>query len=578
MPDKERFNFSLITIAEDNAPIVVEKRGREWVEIGEDNNYFNYLEGLYLNSALNKALIDGISRRIYGEGLATDEVNDVVAFAKAKQLLNKNIVTKFILDYYLNGNSYLLLRTNKVGGVTEIEFMPCNTIRPEKMNDDGVIEGYWYSADWSDIRKQKYIPERYDAYDPENERAGEFIFPLKQYCPSHDYFGVPTWTGGAKWAECDIEVADYHLTNTKSGFSAATIVQFNNGIPTPQEREMIERRFEEKFQGSKAKKVMFIYNDSRDVAAEVSHAPIPEADKQYEYLSEEIRKNLMLSHRITSPMLLGIRQETGLGNNADEIRVADELFQRITIKPLQNEVIEYFNTVLQAAGISVKIYFKPLTTLANPKPTTNLSRVNLSQEDDGFKVLTDEDQHFILDYLEDKGESEEDLIDEGFELVDEQELQGDDELQVDEGEKLSKVELQSAWGLTPDNLSKYDVKAPNGEGVWLVRYQYALSDTLTGQPPIIETSRLFCKKMIDSAQSGNRVYKREVLEGLRNTEFGSYNIFWYKGSYNCRHVWKRKLYFKSFANDRTLPVGNVPYVARRVNDKRATTINRKPSR
>jgi len=160
--------------------------------------------------------------------------------------------------------------------------------------------------------------------------------------------------------------------------------------------------------------------------------------------------------------------------------------------------------------------------------------------------------------------------------VQEDDTPPDEELKI-KGEQLRAIELADAWGIRPDKLSKYDVRAPDKSGVWLVRYQYALG--MTEQPPeIIDTSRQFCRHMIDSKNSGNRVYKREIIEQLQNPEFGSYNIFRYKGSYNCRHRWRRKIYFKPAEGTQVNQVGNVPYVVNRLNDKMATRVNTKPKR
>ena len=42
-----------------------------------------------------------------------------------------------------------------------------------------------------------------------------------------------------------------------------------------------------------------------------------------------------MGHRVTSPLLLGVRDgNSGLGNNADEIKTASLLFNNITIKTL----------------------------------------------------------------------------------------------------------------------------------------------------------------------------------------------------------------------------------------------------
>jgi hypothetical protein len=213
--------------------------------------------------------------------------------------------------------------------------------------------------------------------------------------------------------------------------------------------------------------------------------------------------------------------------------------------------------------------------MRRPTEPTEMSEVLKLSEKKKYKVLTDEDQEYLLDYLSKHGEDEADLFAAGFECVDEQDVEGDDELKI-KGDKLRSIELADAFGLRPDKLSKYDVRSPTGEGFWLVRYQYALASELS-PPEIIDTSRKFCRHMIEWKNTSNRVYKREVLEDLQNPEFGSYNIFWYKGSYNCRHVWKRKLYFlpKDAETNRDIrQVGNVPFVVNKLNDKRATTRNK----
>jgi len=576
MPQTEHFNFSIVNITESATPEVKITRNNKWVEYGENNDYFEHIIDLYNNSSIHKSLVDGICRRIYGRGLASDS-GSPVEFAKARKLFNTYEVSKFILDFKLQGNAAFKVVTNKVGIPIKFIHQPIETIRPAVCNEDGEIEGYWYSADWKESRRREYKPEYIDAYNPEITKAGEFIAYLKEYSPSSFYFGKPDYVGATKWIECDIEISLYHLSNIKSGFSGATLIQLFNGQPTPQRREELERLFKNKFSGSQGQKIVFMYHNDREEMAEVKNAPIPEADKQYEFLANETRQQIMVGHRITSPMLLGIRQETGLGNNADEIEQAENLFNKVVIKPYQTILEDFINELAASAGLSVRLYFQSLDLIENKKTDNELLRkVELSEP----KVIEDKFVDPILEYLEDEGEDEQDLLGEGFELFDEEDLDGDDFLEVVNGaENLESIKMLDAWGLTPNNPSKYDVKAPDGSGMWLVRYQYALARQNAGEPDIIATSRKFCTQMIDAAKNGNRVYKREVLEKLSNPEFGSYEIFWYKGSYNCRHVWKRKLYFKTFGTkDKPVPVGNVPYVVSRVNDKRATTKNKKPKR
>jgi hypothetical protein len=571
-----KYQFSIVNLQEDNEPLASIQKNKEWVGYGTDQRlptgYFNYINYLFKNSSLNYALITGIADRIYGEGLHTYS-RDKIGLAKFKAVFNKEEQKKFILDVYEQGNAALQLTTDRAGRIIEVEHMPVNTLLPNKADEDGNINSYWYSSNWDDHRKQEFKPIEIDAWNPDKPKAGNFIYYYRNYCPDSFYFGTPSWLGGTKWAEMDIEMANYHLSNIKSGFSGATIVQFNNGIPDPMERMQIEKLFKDKFTGTHGEKIVFMYNDSKERSAEIYNAPLPEADKQYEQMATQIRDNILVAHKVTSPMLLGIRQATGLGNNADEIRTANDLFQNTVIKPIQNDLIDFYDPILQYMELSSALYYMPFKPVSSEPKVEVVESVKMSEQSP-FKVLTEEESDWLNAELDNLGESEEDLLNDGFICVAEEDCEGDDELSV----KMSQVNLSNdldAWGVTPNDPSKYDVENKDKTGMWLVRYQYSLAKQLErkGEPDLIDTSRNFCITQIDNAKNGNRVYKRELIENLSNADFGSYNLFWYKGSYNCRHVWKRKLFFKSYDEPKARPVGNVPYVAKRVNDSRATKQN-----
>jgi hypothetical protein len=51
-------------------------------------------------------------------------------------------------------------------------------------------------------------------------------------------------------------------------------------------------------------------------------------------------------------------------------------------------------------------------------------------------------------------------------------------------------------------------------------------------------NRQFCAQML----SFNRIYREEDIAQLSNPDFGVYDIFLYRGSYNCRHTWVRLIY------------------------------------
>jgi 8-oxo-dGTP pyrophosphatase MutT (NUDIX family) len=137
--------------------------------------------------------------------------------------------------------------------------------------------------------------------------------------------------------------------------------------------------------------------------------------------------------------------------------------------------------------------------------------------------------------------------------------------EVTDEEYLAAKEVQ----LTTDPTSREsfnDFSNPKGGGQWLVRYKYFTPDG----SPVIDTTRDFCRDII----SLNRIYtEEEIKNGLSNPEFGNYSIFDYKGSYGCRHVWKRQIYYEDYEDDEVRKVGFVPIVVSQLDDKSATTLN-----
>ena len=71
----------------------------------------------------------------------------------------------------------------------------------------------------------------------------------------------------------------------------------------------------------------------------------------------------MVSHRIVSPMLVGIKDKTGLGNNAEELQTASLLMDNTVIRPMQVTILDALEEILEFNGIELDIYFKTLQPL-----------------------------------------------------------------------------------------------------------------------------------------------------------------------------------------------------------------------
>ena len=133
--------------------------------------------------------------------------------------------------------------------------------------------------------------------------------------------------------------------------------------------------------------------------------------------------------------------------------------------------------------------------------------------------------------------------------------------EVSEDEYLSAKEVN----LTTDPTAREsfnDVQKKGGGGQWLVRYSY--------KGPSDNRNRSFCAKIISL---GRICTEEEIKNGLSNSKFGNYSIFDYKGSYGCRHTWKRQIYFEDYEDGETRKVGFVPQVVSKLDDRDATTLN-----
>lgn len=529
-------NIHVVSLSTYNKPKVVEDKRKDWVAYGEDNNYYQYLIDLFTGSTTQNAIINGISNLIYGKGLdALDSSTKTNEYAALRSLFSNSCLRKVSLDLKLLGEaSFQVLY--KDGAVVKGEHFPRQTLRAEKCNEDGDIEAYYYFHDWSKL-KPNSKPKRIAAFGYGNGREPE-IKIVKKYVSGYDYYCPVDYQGALSYAELESEIADYLVNDVKCGFSGTKILNFNNGVPDREKQLQVKNEVLNKLTGARGEKVIVAFNNNADSKTTIDDVPLNDAPAHYEYLSNECSSKLMVAHRITSPLLLGIRSgNNGLGNNADEIKTASLLFQNITIKPYQDLIIDAIDDILAVNGISLKLYFKtlqPLEFIETDNAITNEAR----EEETGVKLSKEEDfdDDKIFDLLKDLGE-EEDL--EEWELVDERPVDYEQEEALDK-----MIGLASTGTARPNAKSEQDEEV---DGLrFKVRYQYAPLSTK-------DTSREFCKKMVNQA----KIYRKEDIMAMStkavNAGFGeggasTYDIWLYKGGAQCHHFWMRKTYMARNVN------------------------------
>ena len=545
--------LSFISLSEYTSPQISEETNKDWVKYGSDNNYFQYLIDLYRGSPTNNACIRGTADLIFGQGLEVIRANrHLKGYLEFRSVFDEDCIRKVALDLKMLGRASIqLVKTKNKKKYAKAYHFPVQTLRDKKANEDGDVTGYYYHPNWVKIKRGEQ-PKEFAAFGFDDTK-NECILMIQPYSTGSFYYPPVDYQGGTQWAELEGEISNYHLNNIKNGLAPSMLINFNNGEPPEETKGLVEDAIRSKFSGSSnTGRFIVSWNDSAETKADITPVPLSDAHNQYQFLSSECMQKVMLAHRITSPMLLGIKDNSGFGNNAEEIEKSSILFDNTVIRPFQYLIISSVKKVLSYNETPVDLYFKTL----QPLEFTDLSGKNLdatqTEKELGFTTqlskdqavqlslnfeMSEDDEIGWLEFLEDKGE-----------VIDENLWEEIEEVLVDPDLEEPTTKLLSQY-------SDPDAKSADDKGIYKIRYRY-------GPNQLKDNSRHFCKQMI-SARNRKVVYRREDIDlmsenGINNSFSprgkNTYSIWRFKGGVYCHHAWYRVTFRRKYQEGR----GNAP--------------------
>ena len=342
-------------------------------------------------------------------------------------------------------------------------------------------------------------------------------------------YSNPSYLSGLSWAKFEEEFQNYCINHIKNGLSAGYIINMNGGV---QESEIEVRQHSQKVRtdlsgSNNAGKFFINFNDGKDSEVTITDVPVSEAHKQYEYLSAEARQQIMTAHKLTSPMLVGVKEASGFSSNAAEIKVGFEELMINVIKPKQEIVLDGLMEILLVNGNNIQLDFESLRSEPIVTETTTTT-TQLSSHKLCCSKLKEEDEITL-------SECADGLIELG-ETIDEEEWEQIDCIPVEQDLTLNEITLSLARTFS----SFPSAKSEQDTSLFKVRYRYAGAS---------EGQREFCKKMI----AADKVYRKEDIElaetKVVNKGFGAngsdtYSIWLYHGGPNCYHFWQRVIYLR----------------------------------
>jgi hypothetical protein len=339
--------FKAIALSSIEPPKIYEQRGKDWMSFGKDNQYPSTILNLYQTSAMHATAIDSTNQAIKGEGIALNGTTVVNGLGETLD----EVWDKVTLDFTIFNGIALNVIWNKAGSaIAEIYHLPFSKVRSGKQDEMDRVSEYFYSKDWKDQRK--YKPVAYKAFSTEDNRGenANQIYYAFEYTPANDVYPLPSYQAALNDIDLDARVSRYHTSNISSGISPSLHIAFKNGTPESKKREEIYRDIEASFAGESNAGKAFVTFSGVDDVPEVT--PITSSnDAYYVVLSERITTRILTAHRITSPLLLGIRDtSSGFSSNKDEILVAWAHFMGTVVSPKQKTVLGYMQKIWSEMG------------------------------------------------------------------------------------------------------------------------------------------------------------------------------------------------------------------------------------
>jgi len=381
-------------------PIQIPNPRQEWVNFGRDNMYPMFLLELMHKSAIHGAIQNGKHELTIGNGITFIGTENLTPESSGR--LNKfgnmpnpnekieDIYFKLAYDQIIFGGYCLQVVWSKDRQtIAEIYHMDFSKVRAEKADENGIIQNYWYSDDWSQYRKKEYAPIKIKAFDINDRSEPVQLMYMKDYFPAQWYYPSPSYCASIPYVLIDYNIGQYHLNNIENGLSPNFIMNIASGIPTEEEQDEFYRNVKAELLGANGQKVMVTFSEGKDGAPEIIPIQVSDADKQFLTLNEAVLQQLMTANRLTSPMLMGIKTPGQLGGR-NELLDSYELYYNQVISKIQKQINKSLDKILNINVIPVNIdIIKPtlIGTTLTESITSRIMTINEMRSEIGMEPL-----------------------------------------------------------------------------------------------------------------------------------------------------------------------------------------------
>ena len=349
-----------------NAPINREN-ALGWINWGSRNTYPFDLINLYSNSITHRACVDFFQNALVGGGLDLDAMK-----ARDIDLQNPNpntdwntFMRSLAFDFGLYGGFAFQVILNKDRKTFSYYHQPFETIRFEKMDEEGKINNAYICSDWSSYMKYGYeIVPLFNFMENEKVEYGKpYLFAYVPYSPMQTYYPTPIYSSGIKAIQSEIEFINYDLKHIINGFTPSGMLVLPPA-ESEEDKQAIVDNVQRMFQGSDNTNTMMIsFSNGIEDANNVKFEPFIKDDSAdiYEKANARCVERICAAHKIPSKSLIGFQlQGNGFTSEGGLLEAAFSLYNTNVANTFRNLLVSSINTAFKANGIETEIVLKPL--------------------------------------------------------------------------------------------------------------------------------------------------------------------------------------------------------------------------
>jgi len=416
-----------IELAAAEIPVPKLNTSKGWVEWGKGHGFMKEALGYIQGSPTASAMIARKAGFIAGEGFTVDSEEhpklkawlDNIA-PDGKYRTGNKLLKRLAKDAApLEGVALQIVWAKDGKTLAGVYHQRIETVACGPLNEDDEVEKYYLCRDWSDTKKNEV--KEIAAYNPEKAKQDKVQLLVHfEEQPGQLYYTLLSYVSGIPYMQAEAQLATYHVNNVETRFALNTIISIRKGpvdevdpndpaktITAKSQRDALEAKLKAKFQGAKADSFWVLYGDGTDEGADkmakVETLSIASGET-YETVAGLCQQGILSAGGVTSPMVVGLPREGGLGGSASELREAYEMYDNTVARPWQQVLLDIFRELSQyAPGVGVIEHDpdSPALEIASSIPV----KFHFS-EDTLANVLTDDEIRAHEDYQ--PGQTEED--------------------------------------------------------------------------------------------------------------------------------------------------------------------------